>query len=104
MLFRSRETPVNTRSPLSHCTSLAIALFLVACSDRASAPEPQQTDEQPAAAQDSAPSAQSSVETPEQPAMQDCDMSGMDMSKMTPEEHQKMMERCEQTKGEPQQN
>jgi len=32
--------------------------------------------------------------------MKDCDMSGMDMSKMSAEDHQKMMEHCEMMKGE----
>lgn len=31
----------------------------------------------------------------------DCDMQGMDMSKMSPEEHQKMMEKCPGAGGSP---
>lgn len=64
---------------------LAIVLGLAACSDKEPASSPS-TGANPAASSGSS-------------TMGDCDMQGMDMSKMSAEEHQKMMEDCKKGQG-----
>lgn len=63
--------------------AVAAAVVLAACSDNSSAPQ-EKTPPKPAAT------------APQQ--ADPCEMQGMDMSKMSAEEHQKMMDDCEKAK------
>lgn len=73
------------RNPIFAVGTAALVLLVGGCDDklgRSSAPGEREVPAQgppPAAAQ---------------PMSKDCDMSGMDMSKMSAEEHQKMLDAC----------
>ena len=85
---------------------LLAAVLLAACSG--DQPEPQSAATPPAVAQpapaagqpapEQADMAASEIAEPQQPAHDPCDLRGYDMSKMTAEQHERLVAACERSK------